>query len=262
MKFLHVLSASRNLSATVMFFSILSCSTLAFAAHPLVTDDAGTSGKGKAQLELNGEYGHDKDAGVTSKTIGGAASVTYGLTESLDLVAGVPYLHVRNMEDATSSTENGLSDISLEMKWRFYEHEDLSLAIKPGLTLPTGDEEKGLGAGKAAYSLFFIASKELAPWAFHLNLGYIRNENTLDEGKNIWHASLASTLAISDQLTIVANLGIESNPDKLAGTDPAFILGGLVYALSETVDLDCGIKYGLNDPETDYTLLAGLTLKF
>ena len=64
---------------------------------------------------------------------------------------------------------------------RFYEHADLSLAIKPGLTLPTGDDEKGLGTGKATYRLFFIASQEMDPWAFHLNLGYIRNENTLEE---------------------------------------------------------------------------------
>ena len=82
------------------------------------------------------------------------------------------------------------------------------------------------------------------------------------KNKDIWHASIASSLAVTEDLTAVANLGVESNPDKLADTDPAFFLVGLVYALSEELDLDCGIKYGLNDPETDYTVLAGVTWKF
>jgi hypothetical protein len=255
-------SRIHHLSAPVVFFSILFCSTAAFAAHPLITDDTGTMGTGKAQLEINGEYGHDKEDGVTTKTTQGDACFSYGLSESVDLVIDLPYLHYREKTEDATVSENGFSDTAIEVKWRFYEHDDLSLAIKPGLTLPTGDDDKGLGAGKTTYSLFFITTKEMDPWAVHLNFGYIRNENTLDEEKNIWHASIASTVALTEKLTAVANLGVESNTDKLAGTDPAFALAGLVYALSEEVDLDCGIKYGLNDPETDRTVLAGLTWKF
>jgi len=259
---LSPVSRMQHLSAPLVIFGILSSATVAFAAHPLITDDAGTMGTGKFQLELTGEYGHDKEEGITTKTRQGDVSFTYGLSEAVDFVIGLPYLQVRTSDDTTNITENGFSDTSLAMKWRFYEHDGLSLALKPGLTLPTGDDEEGLGAGKATYSLFFITSKEMEPWAFHLNLGYIRNENKLDEEKGLWHASIAATVALTEQLTAVANLGVESNPDKLAGTDPAFVLAGLTYALSETIDLDCGIKYGLNDPETDYTVLAGVTWKY
>jgi hypothetical protein len=250
------------LSVPLVFFTVLSCSTAAFAAHPLITDDTGTMGTGNAQLEMNGEYGHEKEEGVTTKTTQGDACFSYGLSDSVDLVIDLPYLHSREKSEDGTVSENGFSDTAIEVKWRFFAHEDLSLAIKPGLTLPTGNDEKGLGAGKATYSLFFVASQEMDPWAFHLNLGYIKNENTLDEEKDLWHASIASTVALTEDLTAVANLGVESNTDKLAGTDPAFFLAGLVYALSEEFDLDCGIKYGLNDPETDYTVLAGVTWKF
>jgi len=259
---LSPVSRNQHLSAPLVIFGILSSATVAFAAHPLITDDAGTMGTGKSQLELTGEYGHDKENGVTTKTRQGDACFTYGLSDAVDLVIDLPYLHVRTSDDTTTLTENGFSDTSLAVKWRFYEHDGLSLALKPGVTLPTGDDEEGLGAGKTTYSLFFVTSKEMDPWAFHLNLGYIRNENTLDEEKDLWHASIASTLALTENLTAVANLGVESTPDKLVGTDPAFVLAGLIYALSEEVALDCGIKYGLNDPETDYTVLAGVTWKF
>jgi hypothetical protein len=264
MKFSHggPLSRIYTLSASLTFCNILSCPAAAFAAHPLITDDAGTIGAGKYQMEVNGEYGHEKEEGVTTVTTIGAASLSYGLSESTDLVIGLPYQHVRATEDTTVMADHGFSDTSLEVKWRFYEHDDLSLALKPGLTLPTGDDEDGLGAGKASFSLFTIISKEMKPWAFHLNLGYIRNENTLNEERDIRHASIASTFAVTDSLTAVANLGVESNRDELAGTDPAFFLAGLVYALSERFDLDCGFKYGLNSAETDYTVLAGITWVF
>ena len=259
---LSPVSRMQSLSFPLVFFGVLFCAPVAFAAHPLITDDAGTMGTGKAQLEINGEYGHDKEDGVTTKATQGNACFSYGLRDTVDLVVGLPYLHYREKSEEATISENGFSDTSLAVKWRFYEHDGLSLALKPGLTLPTGDGQEGLGAGKATYSLFFITSKEMDPWAFHLNLGYIRSENTLDEEKNLWHASIASTLALTENLTAVANLGVESNPDKLVGTDPAFVLAGLIYALSEEVALDCGIKYGLNDPETGYTVLAGLTWKF
>jgi len=250
------------LSMYVVFCTILSCSTATFAAHPLITDDAGTIGAGKTQLEINGEYEHEKEGGVTTQTTQGAASLCYGLSESMDLIIGLPYQHVRATDDTTIMTDNGFSDTSIEVKWRLYEHDEWGLAIKPGITLPTGDDEAGLGAGKASYRLFSIISKEMNPWAFHLNLGYIRNENTLNEEKDIWHASIASTFAVTDNLKAVANLGVERNKDEFADNDPAFVLAGLIYTLSEGLDLDCGIKYGLNRDETDYTALAGVTWKF
>ena len=255
-------SRTRLLSGPVVFFGILSFAAAAFASHPLITDDAGTIGSGKAQLELNGEYGHDEEDGVTTTTTEGAAALSYGITDSMDLVVGLPYLHSREKDAGATLSEHGLSDTSVEMKWGFYENNGLSLALKPGLSLPTGDDEKGLGSGKATYSLFFITSKAMDPWAVHFNLGYIVNENTVEEKKDLWHASLASTVALTEQLTAVADLGIASNPDPSAGTDPAFLLTGIIYTLSEGLSLDCGIKYGLNSSETDYTVLAGITWAF
>lgn len=44
--------------------------------------------------------------------------------------------------------------------------------------------------------------------------------------------------------------------------DPAFILGGLIYSISKNLDIDFGIKGGLNKPETDYAILAGIAWRF
>ncbi len=230
--------------------------------HPLVTDDAGTQGKGKFQLEVNGEYGHDKDNGVTTKTTQITTTLSYGLVDPLDIVIGLPYQRNRMEESEAVTKGDGMSDISLEAKWRFYEKEGLSFAVKPGLTFPTGDNDKGLGAGKVTYRFFFIASEEVKPWAFHLNLGYTRNENKNNEARNLWHASLASTVEAAKDLKVVGNIGIETNIDRNATVHPAFILGGFVYSVAEDLDVDFGVKGGLTKPETDYSLLAGITWRF
>lgn len=246
---------------------ILVYQSAAFAAHPLITDDAGTQGRGKLQVELNAEFTYDKeiDLGGRTREAGGevAAIVSYGIIDTVDIVLGVPYQWTKVKEEGvTISDEDGISDISLEGKWRFYDKNRLSFAVKPGITFPTGNEERGLGAGRATYGIFFITTKELDPLAFHLNLGYTRNENTVDERKDIWHASLASEAEIVKDLKAVGNIGIERNPDKSSSTAPAFILGGLIYSISESLDIDLGLKVGLNKPETDYSILAGVALRF
>jgi hypothetical protein len=247
----------------VSLFTIhFSLCAVSYAAHPLITDDTGTQGKGNFQLELNSEFAHDDEDGATEDAFEFTSGLSYGIADTVDIVLGIPYQHIRLKEDGQKYSEDGLSDISLEFKWRFYEKDGLSFALKPGITLPTGDDEKGLGAGKVTYSAFFITTKEIEPWAFHLNLGYIRNENKADERKNLWHASVAAEYAVMEKLTLVGNTGIEQNADRNVNTHPAFILGGLIYSVSEHVDIDFGVKAGLNEPETDYAILAGIAWRF
>ncbi|MCL5238768.1 MAG: transporter [Nitrospirae bacterium] len=241
---------------------VLLWSGLAFAAHPLITDDTGTQGKGKCQLELNGEYGHENENGIVESTTNIATALTYGIVDNIDVVLGIPYQYIRIRDSESTARHDGISDVSIDLKWRFYEKDGLSFALKPGITLPTGDDERGLGAGRTTYGLYFITTREMKPWAFHLNLGYRRNENKLNQRKDIWHASLAGETGVAKDLKAVVNIGVERNPGEETTTHPAFILGGFIYSLNEQLDIDAGVKAGLNKAETDYSLLAGLTYRF
>lgn len=232
-----------------------------YAAHPLITDDTGTQGKGKFQLEFNSEYGVEKESGVTEKAFEFATILSYGFTDTLDFVINIPYQHTK-IEDTVSKKESGISDMSIEVKWRFFEKDGLSFAIKPGVSIPTGDEDKGLGTGKIAYSVYLITTKEIKPINLHLNLGYIRNENKFDERKNILHASFAGELEVTEKLKVVANIGAETNPDKSSSVSPTFALAGFIYSITESVNIDLGYKYGLNKPEIDNTYLFGIAIKF
>jgi hypothetical protein len=232
----------------------LICQSNGFAAHPLITDDTGTQGKGKFQVEVNSEFNYDreKEEGVTTKETGGEIGtiLSYGILDNIDIVVGIPFQWFRVKEDndlTTKNKESGISDLSLEVKWRFYEKEGLSFALKPGIIFPTGNE--------------------IGPWTFHFNLGYMRNEYKLREDKEanrkkIWHVSCASEVEVVKNLKLVGNIGMERNPEKTSRKHPAFILGGLIYSISENMDIDFGIKGGLNKPETDFTILSGIAFRF
>lgn len=242
--------------------------TSVFAGHPLVTDDTGTQGKGKGQVEVGLSYFYDKDKVdelTTLKSDGGdvGVGVTIGLIDTLDVVVGLPYAWY-SLEDngVRIGRENGISDITFDVKWRFFEKDGWSLALKPGVSLPTGDEDKGLGAGRAGYRFFMVGTKEIEPVAIHANLGYIRNENNADEHTDLWHASIAAEVEVIKDLKLMANVGIERNPDPASDNHPAFALGGISYDVSEKITLDAGVKYGLTATETDWTALAGLTFRF
>lgn len=94
------------------------------------------------QVEFIAEYGHDEEDGVTIKSseFPTIPVFSYGITDNADFVLGIMYQYIRTIENETTTTEDGISDISIELKWRFYEKEGISFALKPGITLPTGDE--------------------------------------------------------------------------------------------------------------------------
>lgn len=235
----------------------------ALAEHPLITDDAGTQGKGKAQLELVAEYDRAEHHGAVERTFIGPTMpvLSIGLLDDVDVVSGIAYQRT-TVEDAESRvTRSGAGDFALDVKWRFYEGGGLGLALKPGLTLPTGDDEKGLGAGKPTQRLFVIATKEAGPWAFHANAGYTRNANRAGDREALWHASVAAARAVVKDLKATANVGVDTNMDPDSRRMPAYVLGGLVYAVSESLALDVGARRSFNVAGTAYAVLAGLTIR-
>jgi hypothetical protein len=240
----------------------LGCAVNSFAAHPLITDDTGVQGKNNWQLESNIEYGIEKENREKYKTTLYTNILTFGYSDNIDLVLSLPYLWEKDDLQSRIFKTNGISDLTFEVKKRFYENKGFSLALKPGLIIPTGDEGKGLGNGKMGYSLYLILSKEYEKLNFHINGGYIRNENKNNERKNIYHFSIAAMYKIFGKTNIVTDLGSETNPDKDSDIHPLYGIIGVIYSPNDNFDIDFGYKAGLNSSETDGTYLFGLTFRW
>jgi hypothetical protein len=258
------------LKIMILISIILLLHRVAFAGRPLITDDANTQGKGKYQLQIGGEYSRDDndDIRVNKTTIG--VEIDCGIADNIDLIVSSGYQNFQINNAGITSSPEGITDTLVEVKWRFYEDKNgLSLAIKPGIIAPTGNYTKGfsggdarLGTGEVRYRLYLIGTKEFKHAAFHLNLGYLRNENRYDARENLWHASLAGEWKIAKKFKIVGNIGINTSPDTDSSIDPVFLLGGFVYSISDKIDLDLGVKRSLNDPGYDLTITGGISIKF
>ena len=264
------MSNKRTLSFTAAFCSILLFSAApAFGAHPLLTDDTITQGKGKTQIEMSFLYDSDDDNGTKTEISRPKVQLTYGLLDPLDVILEIPYLFLQQTQGGGTTSNDGIGDITLSLKWRFYGEKEkgLQFAIKPSVTFPTGDEQKGMGYGREAYGITFISTFEREEWCVSANLGYLYNEYGLQSNrdayrKDIWSAGLSGQYEFFEKLWLVGEVGVLSNPNVTSDTPPAYILGGFIYELTKSIDLDIGYRYGLNKPMVDYSILAGITIRF
>jgi hypothetical protein len=232
------------------------------AAHPLITEDTGTQGQSNFQVELtNEQFTIEEDAGkqklaLTTLTLG------YGVVDSVDLIVSVPYLKLgASQSDGTPGTQ-GMGDLGLDVKWRFYEEDKLSLAMKAGVTFPTGDDVLGLGAGRHTWSAYIVSTYALEQWTFHLHLGYLHFNNTANDRVKIWHASAAAERKLTDDLRIVFNTGVDTNTDREANKELVFLITGLIYSPRPNLDLDVGYKIESTDTLRANALLTGITLRW
>lgn len=293
-----------SLSIIVFIIAIVfMISTQSFALHPLITDDTGTQGKGKFELEMGFQYDHDdfrwvdthpesimQSAAVGQNNFGRVlyrddsntftVTLSYGIIDNLDVIIGLPFANVKTKEKRTyfdqpfqfvsaksTSTSSGLTDISAEIKWKFFEYSVISLALKPGIVFPSGDAYRGLGVGRFGGYGYFITTLNFSPVIMHINLGYIRNQNILREREDIWHASLAFEFwLVRDYLRLVANCAVEPNRHKWSYMPDVIVDGGIVVSPTENVDIDLGFKYrfsrkGTQFPGADYNPPAGIATR-
>ena len=241
----------------------------AFGAHPLFTDDTITQGKGKTQVETSFLYDSDDDNGTKTEISRPKVQLTYGLLDPLDVILEIPYLFLQQTQGGVTTSNDGIGDITLSLKWRFYGEKEkgLQFAIKPSVTFPTGDEAKGLGFGREAYGITFISTFEREEWCVSANLGYLYNEYGLQSNrdayrKDIWSASLSGQYEFFEKLWLVGELGLLTNPYVMSDTLPAFINVGVIYELTKNVDLDIGYRYGLTKPAVDYSISGAVTIRF
>jgi len=230
------------------------------AAHPLITEDTGTQGEGHFQFELTTEHATVKDAGSRQAVALNSAVLAYGATPHLDLLVSVQ--HLRLGATGTGRSEHGLADAGLDLKWRFYENGAMSMALKPGVTFPTGDAQRGLGVGKSTWSAYLVTSIDVQPWSFHLHIGHLHHNNTFNERVDLWHASAAVTRAFSESLKLVLDGGIDTNTRREDGSDPVFATLGLIWSPVRNFDIDAGYRIVQTDTIDARSWLAGLTWRF
>jgi len=257
-------------------FLTLHPSSFVRAEHPFITDDTDTQGKGNWQLELQGDFLRDKRTagGVERKDRLNAYTVVlaYGILKNVDVQVGTTFLNRRETTNgATTFDESGISDSTIEVKWRFYDKDDFSLALKPEIVLPTGNENKGLGTGKTSWGIALLAEYEAEPWTFLANVAYnhVRfklPQDAADGRSDLWRVSAGASYEITGRWKLVGEAGLRSNESSndafLPDSTSQFAMLGVVYSPTSKMDLDVGFRKNFNRAESDQAFLVGATFRW
>ena len=198
--------------------------------------------------------------------------LTYGLLENLDIALGLNHVRQR-------VTENGVvtrgykrdGGLHAGAQMAVLRGRRVSLALKPGLLLPTGDENRGLGTGKPSWGVNFIATYEAKPWTFSGNVAYSHvryklQQDADDNRADLWRVSGGLAYSVTDDLRLVGEAGVRTNASRndpyLPGSNGQFAMLGAIYSPTDKIDLDVGFRKSLNHAELDWTILVGATFRW
>ncbi len=250
----HLALALRFLKALALVFLVLFMTRSAVSvAGVLTTDDTDLVGKDKWQLEVTAEA----SSFITSRERVFTPELSYGISDNVQISFTMPYQHLG--EDG-EPWARGMNDPSLNLKWRLYDKNGLTLAFAPSMTLPTADEEKGLGNGRGTYRAVGLVQYEVGKVTWMLNTGYMRNNNVAGDRRNLWNISGGMYYQLNPKTKFGADYGYDSNNDPNILRFEHFAGLGVVYSPSEDVELMLGYKRGFNQDSLDHAWKVGVVL--
>jgi hypothetical protein len=224
---------------------------LAKAGPPFVTDDPEPPLPGG--WEINVPFILERTAGNTEMNAP-LFDLNYGLP-NVQLKLEIP---IAIVHEDSSGTAAGAGDLLLGVKWRFLNNEQskFQLGVYPQLLLPTGDRAQGLGEGRPAYVLPFLAQKSWDKWTLYGNVGYWWQNGA--EMRNYFYAGAVLEYGISERLTLGVELFGNSPKERNGRSDVAFNIGGSLK-LNEHINL---LFTGGRDIVGDTSAMAYIGLQF
>jgi hypothetical protein len=238
------------------FLLAIAAAGTAHAAPPLTSEDTGTQGKGVAQFEMTVERPRDTRSGVTYQGTETSVVLNYGLAENIDVQIVQPYLRVTEESAAGRTVTAGALDTRLNLKWRFYERDKFSLAVMPGILVPTG--KTGLSTERVNPGILLIGSYEPEPFAVHADLGYRHLDNELGLREDLVHASAALHYTFHSTLKLVADTSGETRLEPGPSGWVRYTTLGAIWIFSPGVGIGCGVKLGHGEFAIERTYLCGL----
>lgn len=243
---------------------------VAWALQPLVTDDTGTQGTGGNQAEASYNRTVSKAPGTRDVTHEVPLVFTRGVTDTLDLYAGIAYQKI--VPAAPAATERGWGNVALGAKWRFYENEGskLSFALKPEVQLPVSKnrEARGLGTARASYGLGLLMTQETGFGAVHANAVVERVKYSDDalnaaERRTLYRLSAAPVWDVAAGWKLALDAGVMTNPDRAAKARMGYVELGAIYSPSEDLEFALGVIREIMDGEAETTqATVGITWRF
>lgn len=239
---------------------------------PICTDRPGRSSsictvpKGRWQVEtsLSG-WSLTRGSGDRSTSLAlGESAIKYGVNDSLHVeVAVAPFVRNRERTDGVRTISSGFGEVTLKLKQRLTPPDAaFSAALIPFVKLPTAS--KRLGNGKVDAGLIVPLSWLLGETPFSLSSS--PELDLIADGDGDGHhlagaGTLSLGFAATDRLAIAAELWTGWDWDEET-TRQASIGSNVAYKITDDLQIDGEVDFGLTRDSADVELIGGLSVRF
>jgi hypothetical protein len=234
-------------AAALAFCAALLIPSLAMAGPPFRTDDPGVVDYQHWEFYTftTGTHVTDDTSGVLP-----AFEFNYGIFPNAMVHVVAPVAFDR---PAGGPTLFGMGDVELGFKYRFMEQDKngapLSIAIFPLVELPSGDQDKGLGAGHTSAFLPIWIERDFGDWTTYGGGGYWFNQNNSYGDKDYWFFGWLLQRKVTDKLSIGGEIFYQT-ADTVDGVDSTGFNIGIIYDFNEHNHLLASAGTGLQNAST------------
>ena len=233
----------------VFLFMTAMIPSFAFAGKKaLIWDDAETVGKSNLQVENYFTYTKNKEEKEGEYVF----NFTYGYNDKTDLAINVPFGFKYLNSDKDEKFD--IADPFVEIKYRFFEKENIKFSLKPFLGIPVS-KNSGFSEKNISYGVTLTSQIDLDKLAFYTNSTFTVHENTLSD-KNEFFQSVSGEYKINENLSAVLSFYLSNYQSE---TEKGGLIG-IGYSIGK---LEIGIGIGKKfTNENNFEFYSGLTLRF
>ena len=165
----------------------------------------------------------------------------YGITDRLQLGARAPY---RFLNPDQGPTEHGVGDVGLSALYNFQRSPDLVLSGFLEVSLPTGDEDDGLGEGEWVFRPLLLAAKRFGPAEVYLNVGA-----ELSNGEASFLYDVAAAYPVESFAAVLELNGSAGHADE------HYLTPGVYWRESDKLQVGVGVPVGFGADADDYRVV-------
>lgn len=223
----------------------LIAAALAQAGEPLFTDDPGTPGPNRWELNVGILLADFADNTAWELP---SVNLNYGIGERVEVGTTLPFLIVDNPGE---SPQGDFGDASVGVKWRFLDEEvnGISVSTAPAFTFNTFQRsvDRGLVDRGTVFTLPVEVGRSVGPVDLYAEAGY----DFFESGTDLWFGGVAAEWGFHDRWTLVGELfGVAAynfeDGELLAN-------GGLRFAVRENLFVHGAAGLPLREAHTDPT---------
>jgi hypothetical protein len=209
----------------------------------------------------------DRQGGSRSDTfVFGDTLVRYGLTSNMELQLGWTALGTQRQRDpfgnVDRSTGTGDMRVALRRNLLHPDGSDLSVAVMPYATLPTGG--RTIGAGTWGAGMLLPLTYQLPSKVQFDFTGRIEAEpNQSRHGRHLAYGGVFGVdVPVTKTLTGTFEMSVQRSLDPAGHATPVVGAFSLAWLANPSLQLDVGANKGVSGGAPDWELYAGVATRF